>query len=149
MNKVYMIVDDGQSVKTLTCTDVAMESTYETVYGTNVELRYPQINFTARNVDVCLSNNTFNLPTELWQRLQNNCEQNIFELNEKQQRLSEQIDSYEKQLDWMQQVIELCYEKVGEIFGEYSQVAEAVRLKLGALEDDCYEKKKGERTHDR
>lgn len=146
MSKVYMIVDDGQSIKTLTCTDVTMESTCETVYGTNLEFR-PQINFTARNVEICQSNNSFNLPTELWQRLHNNCEQNIFELNEKQQCLKEQINDYEKRLDWMQQVIELCYEKVGEIFGEYSQVAEEVRLKLGALEDDCYEKEKGELTN--
>ena len=140
MNKFYIIVDEGQSIKTLTCTDIDVESTCETVYGTNLGLR-SQINFTARNVEICSSNNAFNLPSTLWCSLQNNCEQNIVELNEKQQCLKEQIDSYEKQLDLIQRLIDLCHDKVGEIFYEHPQVAEEVRSKLEELEDACFRKR--------
>ena len=149
MTKIQIIIDDGQSLKAVTCTDIEMqrfEPDYPAMYGHGFSKNIQKFNFTANNIIVDDSPNLISLPNELLLRIRDynidaehqHAIKQTFELKEKIESLKDQVRGWELRRDLAIEEHDRYHNKIMQIIDKYPRVAAEIALEDHNLECACY-----------
>ena len=149
MTKIQIIIDDGESLKGITCNSLDIEellpedqgwflSTPQRRFGTHI--------FTANNVIFDNSPNLISIPDELLLRIRDynidvahlDALKETYELKEKIVSLKDQVRGWELRRDLAIEEHDRYHEKIMQIIDKYPRVAAEIALEDHNLEAACY-----------
>ena len=146
MIKIQIIIDDGESLKGITCTDLECASlpAYE---GTRYLHSNPNyFTFVARNIIKDESSNLISIPDELLLRIRDynidvahlDALKETYELKEKIASLKDQVRGWELRRDLAIEEHDRYHEKIMQIIDKYPRAAAEIALEDHHLEAACY-----------
>lgn len=146
MIKIQIIIDDGQSLKGITCTDLECisEPAYE---GTRYLHSNPNyFTFIASNIVKDESSNLISIPDELLERIRDhdidaehqNALKQTFELKQKIEFLKMRVWGWEERLAAVKDEAERYHTKINEMIDKYPMVAAEIALKDGDVPLACH-----------
>lgn len=149
MTKIYIITDDGQSLKVLTCNDIeAQELFYDDdkwyLYGH--KSRFGTYQFTASNVVIDESPDFISLPDELLLRIRDyNIDveheyalEQTRKLKQKNDSLQQSIGDHLVELNELEKEVKHYHEVINKMIDRYPMAAAEVALQNGNIEAACY-----------
>ena len=158
MTKIQIIIDDEQSLKGFTCTDISMQELLPEDYSWPLfESRrlFGTYQFTANNVIFDKSPTLISIPDELLLRIRDHNidaeHQNVInetcELTKKIIELKAQVASWELRRDLAIEEWERYDEKIDKMIDKYPRVAAEIALEDGNLDAACYFAQKADKEN--
>ena len=148
MTKIQIIIDDGESLKGITCTEIGMEKILDNdnwyLHGHNPH--WGQYQFVAHNAIFDNSPNLISVPDELLLRIRDynidvahlDALKETYELKEKIISLKDQVRGWELRRDLAMEEYDRYHEKIMQIIDKYPRVAAEIALENHNLEAACY-----------
>ena len=144
MTKIQIIIDDGQSLKGITCNNI----TAELIEPDNPweRPRFGSYQFIARDIIFDESQNLISIPDELLLRIRDynidaahlDALKETYELKENIVSLKDQVRGWELRRDLAMEDYERYHKKIGEIIHKHPRVAAEIALEDHNLEAACY-----------
>ena len=144
MTKIQIIIDDGESLKGITCNNI----TAELIEPDNLweRPRFGSYQFIARDVVFDESTNLISIPDELLLRIRDynidiahlDALKETYELKEKIVSLKDQVRGWELRRDLAMEEHYRYHKKIMQIIKDYPKVAAEIALEDHNLEAACY-----------
>lgn len=144
MTKIQIIIDDGQSLKGITCNNI----TVELIEPENPweRPRFGSYQFIARDIIFDESPNLISIPDELLLRIRDynidvahlDALKETYELKEKIESLKDQVRGWELRRDLAMEEHDIYHEKIMQIINKYPRVAAEIAFEDHNLEAACY-----------
>ena len=153
MTKIQIIIDDGQSLKALTCNDIEINyptPTYQELRGFGFEKPMQEFHFTARSIALDESPTLISLPDELLLRIRdyNIDAEHEYEI-EQTRKLKQKNDSLQQSIGYhllelheLEKEVERYREVLEGMIDRYPMAAAELCLQDGDLDAACYFAKK-------
>ena len=153
MTKIQIIIDDGESLKALTCTGIEaqrFEPDYPAMYGYGFSENIQKFNFTANTIIVDDSSTLISLPNELLLRIRDynidtehqHAIKQTLELKEKMVSLKDQVRGWELRRDLAMEEYGKYQKAIVKMIDRYPMAAAEIALEDGNLDAACYFAKK-------
>lgn len=162
MTKIQIIIDDGESLKGLTCDGIEVQELIKdeeewTLCG--LRPRFGTYQFTANHIIFDESPNLISIPDELLLRIRDHntdtehqyAVEQTKELKEEIENLKRQVYGWELRRDLVIDELERYADKIDKIIDKYPRVAAEIALENGNLDAACYFAEKAneeEKKHD-
>lgn len=149
MTKIQIIIDDGESLKGITCNSLDIEELLPEDQGwflSTPQRRFGTYIFAANNVIFDNSPNLISIPDELLLRIRDynidvahlDALKETYELKERIVSLKDQVKGWELRRDLVAEECERYHEEIRKIIHEHPRVAAKIALEDGNLECACY-----------
>lgn len=148
MTKIQIIIDDGESLKGITCNNISTEL----IEPDNIweQPRFDSYQFIARDIVFDESPNLISVPDELLLRIRDynidvahlDALKETYELKEKIESLKDQVRGWELRRDLAMKNYEEYQKAIIKMIDKYPMAAAEIALKDGNLDAACYFAKK-------